>query len=91
MSIDTSEQTMVQLSSLKLAKKAIGVKQATKAVEKDKANIVYIADDADKRVIAPLCELCETKSVQMQNVATMLALGKHCGIEVGAAAVAVLR
>lgn len=91
MSLDTSEQTMVQLSSLRIAKKAIGVKQATKAVEKDRTDMVYIADDADKRVVAPLRELCESKSVQIENIATMLVLGKCCGIEVGAAAVAVLK
>jgi large subunit ribosomal protein L7A len=91
MSLDTSEQTMVQLSSLRTEKKAIGVKQASKAVDKDRADVVYIAEDADARVIAPLCELCASKDVPMEKVATMMMLGKCCGIEVGAAAVAVLR
>jgi large subunit ribosomal protein L7A len=88
MSLDTSEQTLAQLKTLK---KAIGVKQAGKAVDKDKAELVYIAEDADFRVVAPLVELCGSKNVQVEKVTTMHALGKSCGIEVGAAAVAVLK
>ncbi|MCE5284394.1 MAG: ribosomal L7Ae/L30e/S12e/Gadd45 family protein [Pelosinus sp.] len=91
MSLDTSEQIMAQLISLRTVKKAIGVKQASKAVDKDRTDLVFVAEDADARVVAPLCELCASQNVQIERVATMLMLGKYCGIEVGAAAVAVLR
>ena len=79
------------LDTLKCVKKVIGIKQAAKAVEKDAVAMVYVAEDADSRVITPLCELCSRKSIAVEMTPTMLELGKACGIEVGAAAVAVLR
>ena len=74
--------------TLKNAKRVIGIKQVTKAVKNDLAKCVYIADDADDRVLSPLKELC--KNVEMIFGNTMAELGKSCNIEVGAAAVALL-
>ena len=51
--------------TLKNAKRVIGIKQVTKAVKNDLAKCVYIADDADDRVLSPLKELCMTKNVEM--------------------------
>lgn len=79
------------IDTLKNAKKVIGVKQAAKAVEKGTARLIYMAEDADKRVITPLKDLCSQKGLNVEMVPTMAELGKACGIEVGAAAVAVLR
>lgn len=81
--------TMV-LDDLKTLKKVIGVKQTIKAVEKDKAKFVYVARDADARMIEPLKELCRSKGIAVQVVDDMVALGQACGIEVGAAAVGVV-
>ena len=75
--------------TLKNAKRVIGIKQVTKAVKNDLAKCVYIADDADDRVLSPLKELCMTKNVEMIFGNTMAELGKSCNIEV-AAAVALL-
>lgn len=75
---------------LKTAKKAIGAKQAAKAVEKGLAVKVYLASDADQRVISPIAELCQKHHVPVERQATVAELGKSCGIDVGAAAVAVL-
>ena len=49
--------------TLKNAKRVIGIKQVTKAVKNDLAKCVYVADDADDRVLSPLKELCMTKNV----------------------------
>lgn len=76
--------------ALKTAKKVIGAKQATKAVEKGLASLVYLAGDADVRVTTPIRELCTQKGVEVVMVPSMGELGKACGIEVGAAAVALL-
>ena len=46
---------------------------------------------ADGRVVQPLRSLCEEKSIDMEIAHTMGELGKTCSIEVGAAAVAVLK
>ena len=76
---------------LTTAKKVIGAKQVAKAIEKGLAKSVLLAEDADEWVVSPLRELCNRKSVPVENVPTMGELGKACGIEVGAAAVAVLK
>lgn len=80
-----------ELAGLKAARKAIGTKQTVRAVEKGLAAKVYLASDADNRVIAPLVQLCSQRGVGVEAGATMAELGKACGIEVGAAAVALLK
>ncbi|WP_425059805.1 Ribosome-associated protein L7Ae-like protein [Sporomusa carbonis] len=80
-----------ELEGLKAGKKAIGAKQTARAVEKGLAAKVYLADDADRRIVAPLVQICEQKGVQVDTGVTMSELGKACGIEVGAAAVALLK
>ena len=79
------------LDSLKNGKKIVGLKQSLKAVENDMARIVFIAKDADERVTRPIIELCQNKNVEIQYVDSMKQLGKACNIEVGAAAVSLLK
>lgn len=82
----------MSLEELKMAKhKVIGVKQTLKAVEKGEAERVYIADDAEERVVKDLKALCEAKGVPIHRVESMALLGKTCKIEVGAAAAALLK
>ncbi|MGL5513893.1 MAG: ribosomal L7Ae/L30e/S12e/Gadd45 family protein [Sporomusa sp.] len=80
-----------KLEGLKTAPKAVGAKQAMRAVEKDLAAKVYLANDADRRVTGPVVQLCSQKGVQIDESSTIAELGKACGIEVGAAAVAILK
>ncbi|HHW49263.1 MAG TPA: 50S ribosomal protein L7ae-like protein [Clostridiaceae bacterium] len=79
------------LENLKGNKKTVGIKQTLKAVEKNNAQVVYIAKDADERVVRNLLELCKKNSVEIVYVDTMKQLGKACGIEVGASAAALLK
>lgn len=72
------------------AKKTIGTKQTTKAVQKGTAKVVYIAKDAEPRVLNPLVKLCEEKGIEVVAVDSMLELGKACGIEVGSASAAIV-
>jgi len=81
----------MSLDTLKTAKKVIGVKQVTKAVEKDLVQAAYIAIDAEQRLVEQLWMLCSEKNVVVDKTPTMDELGKACSIEVGAAAVAVLK
>lgn len=67
-------------------KKLVGVKQTAKALEKGGLRVVFIARDAEERVVRPLVQVCEQFGVPVVYVETMGALGKACGIEVGAAA-----
>ncbi|HWQ61059.1 MAG TPA: ribosomal L7Ae/L30e/S12e/Gadd45 family protein [Negativicutes bacterium] len=81
----------MSIDTLKDARKVVGAKQTAKAVEKGQASLVFLAEDAESRVILPLREACFRAGVTVRTVPTMIELGKACGIEVGAAAVAVIR
>ncbi|WP_227764101.1 ribosomal L7Ae/L30e/S12e/Gadd45 family protein [Zhaonella formicivorans] len=74
----------------KAAKKTIGTKQTTKAVQKGTALVVYVAKDAEPRVVNPLLRLCAEKGIEVVTVDSMLELGKACGIEVGSASAAIV-
>ena len=77
--------------NFKKVTKVIGIKQSIKAVEKEAAVEVYIADDADIRLISPLQQACRNKNVPAISGYSMEELGKACGIDVGAAAIAILK
>jgi large subunit ribosomal protein L7A len=81
----------MSIADLKTAKKVVGAKQTIKAVEKKHAAIVYLANDADQRLLLPVKEACASEMIPIDNSLSMLELGKACGIEVGAAAVACLK
>ncbi len=78
------------LENLKTGKKTVGIKQTLKAVENGTATTVYIAKDAEEKVVLSLKELCQKQSVEIVYIESMKHLGKACGIEVGAAAVGLL-
>ena len=69
---------------------AVGAKQLKKALAAGTAQEVFLAEDADPAVTGPLAQLCQTEEVRISWVPTMAALGRACGIEVGAAAAAAL-
>jgi large subunit ribosomal protein L7A len=66
----------------------VGTKQTLKALEQDKAIEVFVARDADPRVVTRVIQMCKLKGIKVTYVDTMAALGKSCGIEVGAATAA---
>lgn len=80
-----------RMTDLKNKKKVIGAKQTLKAIERGLADIVYLASDADQRLLLPIQEACTHGNIAIDNSLSMLELGKACGIEVGAAAVACLK
>lgn len=67
-------------------KRIVGAKQTLKAIKSGMAEKVYIAEDADVRVIVPITEACKDNSVEIVRVETMKELGQLCSIDVGAAA-----
>ena len=79
------------LEALKTAKRVIGIKQVAKAVKRDAATEVFIADDADAKVVEPLETLCTEQNVPVSRVSSMKELGTACNIEVGAAAAAAIK
>jgi len=77
------------LDQLRHKTKTIGLKQTIRLVESDGADCVYVAQDADERVVGKLRELCAVKGVEVIPAESMKMLGKACGIDVGAAVAAV--
>ncbi|GAX89327.1 ribosomal L7Ae/L30e/S12e/Gadd45 family protein [Effusibacillus lacus] len=69
---------------------AVGTNQTTKALEQSAAREVYVAKDADRKIVDRIVHLCEAKNTPVIWVDSMKQLGKACGIEVGAAAAAIL-
>ena len=77
----------VNLSEMKLV---VGAKQLKKAVKAGRVKYVFLAENADPAVTEPLEELCTANHIQITWVHSMTELGRSCGIEVGAAAAAVV-
>ena len=71
--------------------KVVGVKQTKRAVESGSAGRVFLAADADPRVIEPIAALCADRNVPVEQCPSMKELGKACGIAVGAAVAAALK
>lgn len=68
--------------------KIVGTKKVMKAIDSGLACEVVIAADADARVTTPILERCRERNLPVSTVDSMKKLGRACGIEVGAAAVA---
>ena len=79
------------LSELHTAHKVIGVKQSKKKRFGTAQPLqVFVALDAEKRVVGPIYELCSEHGMEGTEVTTMTELGDAVGIDVGAAVVVVL-
>ena len=92
MDIQTNRKMASGKALSELAKKrtVVGAKQLRKALQKGVARCVYLAQNADPAITEPLEALCRNGGVSVMYVATMAELGRVCGIEVGAAAAAVV-
>ena len=66
----------------------VGAKQLRKALTSDRAQSVFLAENADPAITEPIAQMCMDKGIEFTWVATMADLGRACGIEVGAAAAA---
>lgn len=84
-------EVLVAVNELKNIPKVIGTKQTAKALQRDGVSVLYIAKDAESRIVEPLETQAKEKGVQIIKVPSMKELGKAFGIEVGAAAAAILK
>jgi large subunit ribosomal protein L7A len=75
----------------KSKKIVIGKKQTMRAITRGEAEKVYISKDADFYVIKPIEEVCSNLSIEIVYYENMRDLGNSCGIDVNAAAAAVLK
>ncbi|MCY6371565.1 ribosomal L7Ae/L30e/S12e/Gadd45 family protein [Clostridium ganghwense] len=70
--------------------KVIGLKQTLKHMKNGDGQLLYVAKDADIKLVNPLIELANEQSLKIVFIDTMKELGKVCGIDVGASVVLVL-
>ena len=72
------------------SKIVVGTKQTVKALKKRIATEVIVAEDADPMIIRKVSEVAEEVNIPIILVESMKKLGESCGIEVGAATVAII-
>jgi large subunit ribosomal protein L7A len=68
----------------------VGASQTAKAIVRGKAREAFIAADADPKIVEGVVRAAQERGIGLVEVASMAALGRACGIAVGAAAAAVL-
>ena len=78
------------LSQLKEGARVVGVKQTRRAIQDGRAARVFLAEDADPKVTAPVEELCARQNIPGERVPHMEDLGSACGIAVAGAVAALL-
>jgi len=81
----------MSLEKLLNAKKTtVGAKQTLKAIQKKEAKMIFVAQNAEGRIVDPIKQACIENNIPMENVESMVVLGKTCGIGVGCAVAALL-
>ena len=78
------------LAQLQGRKTVVGAKQLKKALLNGKASLVFLAKNADPALTEPIEAMCLQHQVNCAWVSSMTELGHACGIDVGAAAAAVI-
>lgn len=71
-------------------KKVVGLNQVKRSISAATVSVVYIAEDADKKVKDEISSLCEKEQIPIIKVDTMKDLGDACGIDINAATAALL-
>lgn len=79
------------LDELEHAAKVVGVKQVRRALSDGRAKRLYLAQDADPQLTRPLERQAAEQGVDLTWADSMKALGRACGIAVGAAVAATTR
>ncbi len=85
-----NEALDVLAKSRQKGKIRIGVNETTKAVEREVAKLVLIAEDVNpKEIVMHIPLLCDEKKIPYCQVKTKKELGEKAGIEVGTSCVAI--
>lgn len=79
------------LEQLNTPNKVVGAKQVRRALKDGRAVRLYMALDADPRLLQPLVQEAVRCQVPVEQVPTMKELGSACGIAVGSAVAVLLK
>lgn len=92
--MDTKKECRIpecgDFADLANCKTVVGAKQLRKALQKGTARAVFLAENADPALTKPIEAMCSSNRVSCVWVRNMQDLGRACGIEVGAAAAALV-
>ena len=78
------------LEDLSRCEKVVGAKQVKRALNSGRAKRIFMALDADPRLLQPLVQQAVRQQVPLEQASSMRALGEACGIAVGAAIAALV-
>ena len=87
--MDILNENAPELLELKTAPKVVGMKQLRRALKEDRVSRVFLARDADPSLTESIAGSCQ--AIPCFWVVSMKVLGRACGIDVGAAAAAILQ
>ena len=79
------------IQELNTPNKVVGAKQVRRALKDGRVARLYIAVDADPRLLQPLVQTAVNQQVPVQQAPSMKELGCACGIAVGSAVAALLK
>ncbi len=78
------------LAPLQSGKIVVGAKQLKKALSSGRAKAVFLARNADPTLTEPIEAMCRQQNIHCTWVISKNELGQACGIDVGAAAAAIV-
>jgi len=70
--------------------KVVGAHQTARAVSRGQARVVFVAQDADRRMVEDVLTAARDRGVEVIEVDSRKSLGRACGIAVGTAAAAIV-
>lgn len=79
------------LSLVKISTKVCGLKQVLLSIIEDTARCVIVSNDSDDFIVDKVKSACADKNIEFHHAHKARELGKACGIQVGAATVAILK
>jgi large subunit ribosomal protein L7A len=79
------------VTSADSSRRVVGTNQVKRALKNDMVEKVFIAKDADRRVVDEVIEICKEKGIEIVYVESMKKLGQQCNIDVKAASAALLK
>ena len=85
---DERSEGCEMLAKIDRRKVVVGSKQLRKALDRGTVRFVVLAQNADPAITEPIETICRQKEIPCTWVPSKQALGKACGIDVGAAAAA---
>lgn len=77
------------MQRLQTSLKVVGLNQTKQAVRSGRAETVFVAEDAEVRVVQPLLDLCREHGTEVVSVPSMKALAKECKVDVPTACAAI--